>query len=101
MAARPHRSRCRATETTTTTTARQFHATARTEILPFVAAGVLGLTVIYANRALNQMDRDMTEYEEKLDEYEAAMGIDPTTAMRRRRRRGGDDVGQSSSDRTH
>ena len=101
MAARPHRSRCRATETTTTTTttARQFHATARTEILPFVAAGVLGLTVIYANRALNQMDRDMMEYEEKLDEYEAAMGIDPTTA-RRRRRRGGDDVGRSSSDRT-
>ncbi|KAL3815456.1 hypothetical protein ACHAXA_008506 [Cyclostephanos tholiformis] len=70
----------------TAATGRCYHATARSDILPFVIVGMLGLGAVYAYRAFDQMDRDMEEYERRLGKYEAAMGMDRTGG-----RRGGGD----------
>jgi hypothetical protein len=56
---------------------REYHATSRKEILPFIAVGVLGATTVYTYRALEQMDKDWDDYYDKVDEYKAKTGIDP------------------------
>eukprot|EP00985_Skeletonema_marinoi_P000249 scaffold74_cov159-Skeletonema_marinoi.AAC.3 len=56
---------------------RDYHATSRKEILPFIAVGVLGATTVYTYRALEQMDKDWDDYYDKVDEYKAKTGIDP------------------------
>lgn len=56
---------------------REYHSTSRTEILPFIAVGVLGATTIYTYRALEQMDKEWDDYYDKVEEYKAKTGIDP------------------------
>lgn len=60
-----------------TLTKRDYHSTSRKEILPFIAAGVLGLTTVYTYRALVQMDQDWDDYYDAVEKYKAETGIDP------------------------
>ena len=65
------------TQTVLLNNKREYHTTSRTEILPFLAVGVLGATTIYTYRALEQMDKDWDDYYDKVEEYKAKTGIDP------------------------
>ena len=56
---------------------RKYHSSARKEILPFLAVGVIGVSAVYTYRALQQMDQDWEKYYEALDEYKSITGIDP------------------------
>ena len=60
-----------------TLTKRDYHSTPRKEILPFIAAGVLGVTTVYTYRALVQMDQDWDDYYDAVEKYKAETGIDP------------------------
>ncbi|KAL7485250.1 hypothetical protein ACHAW6_010850 [Cyclotella cf. meneghiniana] len=50
---------------------RSYHATPNPQILPLLAAGIVGITAVYGYRALRQMDADWDDYYERLEEYEA------------------------------
>ncbi len=56
---------------------REYHSTARNEILPFIAVGLLGATTVYTFRALQQMDKDWDDYYDDLEEYKAKTGMGP------------------------
>ncbi len=55
----------------------EYHSTARNEILPFIAVGLLGATTVYTYRALQQMDKEWDDYYDALEEYKSATGMDP------------------------
>ncbi|KAL7463381.1 hypothetical protein ACHAXS_003757, partial [Conticribra weissflogii] len=71
---RPHRQTPQSSPTTAIQT-RSYHATPPKPILPFLAAGIVGLGAVYTFRALRQMDEDWEEYRERVEEYERATGM--------------------------
>jgi len=56
---------------------RQYHTTAKREILPLLAVGFLGASAVYTYRTFQQMDQDWEDYYDELEEYKAVTGIDP------------------------
>lgn len=53
---------------------RRFHRTPRREILPLVAVGVVAVVGRYSYRAMQRMDEEWEDYEDKRREYEAKWG---------------------------
>ncbi|KAL7517680.1 hypothetical protein ACHAWX_002587, partial [Stephanocyclus meneghinianus] len=51
---------------------RSYHSTPNPQILPLLAAGIVGITAVYGYRALRQMDADWDDYYERLQDFEAA-----------------------------